>query len=230
METLLTDLRFAFRTLAEEPLDHDGPRFSRSRSASARTRRSSPSSTPSFSGAFRWRIRIGSRSSSRPMRRPKARRCSTSRASPDPTTRASATRATRSRLSRASSSRERACSAPGGEPEQVVGNLVTAATSRSSGRAAAGRMFLPEEDETPGSHPVVVLSHDFWSRRFGADPSIVGSPITLNAQPFTVIGIAPEGFRGASCWKHELLRAVDDVPDVPVRVRSRSGSSTAAPA
>jgi predicted permease len=61
---------------------------------------------------------------------------------------------------------------------------------------ALGRGFLSEEDETPGTHPVVVLSHTFWTLRFGADPSLIGQTISLNNQPCTVIGVAPEGFTG----------------------------------
>ena len=42
-------------------------------------------------------------------------------------------------------------------------------------RPAVGRFFIPEEDRTPGTHPVVVLSHQFWTRRFTADPAVVGT-------------------------------------------------------
>jgi predicted permease len=61
-----------------------------------------------------------------------------------------------------------------------------------------GRAFLPEEDRTPGTHPVVVISHDFWVREFGGDPQLVGKTITLNNHSFTVIGIAAVGFAGIS--------------------------------
>ncbi len=63
-------------------------------------------------------------------------------------------------------------------------------------RPAMGRGFLPEEDKTPGSHPVVVLGHSLWERRFDRDASIVGQPVTLNGQAYTVIGVAPKEFRG----------------------------------
>jgi predicted permease len=58
-----------------------------------------------------------------------------------------------------------------------------------------GRTFLPEEDATPNGHPVVVLGYQFW-KKLGADPAIVGSPITLNGHSFTVIGVAPAAFTG----------------------------------
>lgn len=63
-------------------------------------------------------------------------------------------------------------------------------------RAAMGRTFLPAEVQTPGAHPVVVLSHDLWVRRLAADPSIVGRTIRLNDVEFSVIGIAPPRFQG----------------------------------
>jgi predicted permease len=65
-------------------------------------------------------------------------------------------------------------------------------------RAARGRFFLPEEDRTPGTHPVVVLSHHFWTRRYNADPAVVGQTVRLNNLPYTVIGVAEEGFTGTS--------------------------------
>ena len=58
-----------------------------------------------------------------------------------------------------------------------------------------GRTFLPEEDATPNGHPVVVLGYSFW-KKLGADPAIVGSPITLNGHSFTVIGVVPAAFTG----------------------------------
>ena len=63
---------------------------------------------------------------------------------------------------------------------------------------AAGRWFLPEENETAGTHPVVVLSHGFWTRAYGADPKVVGQQVALNGSPFTVVGIASPSFRGLS--------------------------------
>ncbi len=84
-----------------------------------------------------------------------------------------------------------------GEPEQINGLIVSGNYFDVLGiKAARGRTFLPEEDGTPGTHPVVVISHGLWQRRFGGDPSLVGKTLALNNQRFTVIGIAPENFRG----------------------------------
>jgi predicted permease len=63
-------------------------------------------------------------------------------------------------------------------------------------KALHGRTFLPEEDKTRLTHPVVVVSYDCWQRRFGGDPGVVGRDILLNDHQFRVIGIAPETFNG----------------------------------
>jgi putative ABC transport system permease protein len=65
-------------------------------------------------------------------------------------------------------------------------------------RPALGRFFRAEENQTPGTHPVVVLSHGFWRRAFGADPEAAGRRLTLNGIEHTVVGVAPEDFRGIS--------------------------------
>src|SRR5215213_833750 len=60
-----------------------------------------------------------------------------------------------------------------------------------------GRGFLPEEDKTPNTHPVVVLSDALWRARFNSDPAVVNKTIQLNGHPFTVIGVANPEFTGA---------------------------------
>jgi predicted permease len=85
----------------------------------------------------------------------------------------------------------------GGQSERITGALVSGNYFDVLGvTPALGRAFLPEEDRTPGTHPVAVLSYGLWQRRFGADPKLVGRAITLNTFRFTVIGIAPAEFRG----------------------------------
>ena len=61
-----------------------------------------------------------------------------------------------------------------------------------------GRGFLPAEGETPGRTPVAVISESLWRRAVRRDPAIVGRPITLNGQSFTIIGVAPPGFHGST--------------------------------
>ena len=62
----------------------------------------------------------------------------------------------------------------------------------------SGRWFRADEDEVPGRDAVVVISNGFWKRRYASDPGVVGRTITLNGQPFTVVGVAAEGFRLAA--------------------------------
>src|SRR4029077_2507754 len=57
-----------------------------------------------------------------------------------------------------------------------------------------GRWFS-QADDTPGSPETVILTHDYWQRRFGGDRSIIGRVMTINLQPHTVIGVMPEAFR-----------------------------------
>ena len=59
-----------------------------------------------------------------------------------------------------------------------------------------GRLFSQADDRIPGAHPVAVLSYEYWQRRFGGDPGIVGGKLILNNRPMTVIGITPPGFYG----------------------------------
>jgi putative ABC transport system permease protein len=55
---------------------------------------------------------------------------------------------------------------------------------------------FPVDVDQPSGPPVIILSHAFWTRRFNADPSVVGASITLNGEPFTVTGVADQGFTG----------------------------------
>jgi len=85
----------------------------------------------------------------------------------------------------------------GGEPERINGMMVSGNYFQVLGLVpAAGRFFAAEEDGAPGAHPVVVLSHRLWRRRFGSAPGVVGSDITVNGRHFMVVGVAPAGFVG----------------------------------
>ena len=85
----------------------------------------------------------------------------------------------------------------GTEPKQLNGALVNASYFDLLGlKPHAGRFFYPDEDQKPGGNNVAVLSYGLWSEKFGADPNILGKPITLNGTSYTVVGIAPRGFKG----------------------------------
>lgn len=60
---------------------------------------------------------------------------------------------------------------------------------------AAGRLFVQADDVVPDANPVVVLNYDYWQKRFGLDPKIIGDAILINGHPFTVIGVTAPGFQ-----------------------------------
>jgi predicted permease len=85
----------------------------------------------------------------------------------------------------------------GAEPRQLQAQMVSASYFDLLGvRPAAGRFFLPDEDTKPGGNNVAVLSYSLWTNKFGASPNTIGQILTLNATPYTVIGVAPPGFKG----------------------------------
>ena len=85
----------------------------------------------------------------------------------------------------------------GTEPKQVQGQMVTANYFEILGLTPVmGRFFLPDEDGKPGGNNVAVLSYSLWVNKFGSDPNVVGKILTLNATPYTVIGVGPRGFKG----------------------------------
>ncbi|HEU4871714.1 MAG TPA: ABC transporter permease, partial [Pyrinomonadaceae bacterium] len=82
----------------------------------------------------------------------------------------------------------------GNRSERAYGLLVSSNYFDLLGvKAALGRTFLTEEDQTSG---MLVVSHKFWQREFAGDPALVGKTVTLNNNSFTIIGITPEGFTG----------------------------------
>jgi putative ABC transport system permease protein len=80
-------------------------------------------------------------------------------------------------------------------PDRVIGGFVSANFFKVfEVDAERGRTFLTGEDQ-PGAAPAVVVSNGAWKTRFGADPNILGRKITLNGEPFTVVGVLPAAFR-----------------------------------
>ena len=82
-----------------------------------------------------------------------------------------------------------------GIPERIDGAAMTVGVLPLLGvQPALGRTFLKEEDQ-PGGPVAVILSHNLWLRRFGADPGVLGRKIVLDGAPHIVIGVMPPGFR-----------------------------------
>ncbi|MEJ7812871.1 MAG: ABC transporter permease [Gemmatimonadaceae bacterium] len=81
--------------------------------------------------------------------------------------------------------------------------------------AARGRTLIADDDRAPAPSTAVVLSHHYWTRRFGADPSIVGRTIALNDRPFTVVGVAREGFLGSIfAWTPDVWVTLAAAPEL----------------
>jgi len=81
--------------------------------------------------------------------------------------------------------------------ERIQAEIVTGTYFETLGlNTILGRGLLPEDDRLPGSHPVVVLTYDFWRSRFGGNPAILNQSVLLNSRPMTVIGVTAPGYRG----------------------------------
>jgi predicted permease len=95
----------------------------------------------------------------------------------------------------------------GEQSEAVSAQTVSGNFYRVLGvRPELGRAIQDSDDGAPGSGPVAVISDEFWTRRFGRSPDVVGKTIQLNLTPVTIIGVNPRGFTGAS--------STQEAPDV----------------
>jgi putative ABC transport system permease protein len=82
-----------------------------------------------------------------------------------------------------------------GEPDRVVGSMVTANFFQALGvKLVHGRAFLPEEERS-GPAQVAIIGQGLWRRRFDGDPQIIGKTITLDGRSHTVVGVAPDATR-----------------------------------
>jgi predicted permease len=85
----------------------------------------------------------------------------------------------------------------GGQTERARAEVVSGNFFEVLGvRAALGRVFTPDDDRLPGTHPVLVLSYGYWKRRFGGSQEILNRKVNVNGHPMVVIGVAPLGFHG----------------------------------
>src|SRR5262249_25581799 len=88
-----------------------------------------------------------------------------------------------------------------------------------------GRTFTPQDDQVPDGHPVAVISHRYWKRRFAANPSVVGETLIVNGVAFSIIGVAaPEFFgvtvgRAPDIWMPAMMQGA-------IQYRGNSSSST----
>jgi hypothetical protein len=104
-----------------------------------------------------------------------------------------------------------------GDAERVSIEIASAGYFATLGlRPQVGRLFLPDEDENPGTHSVAVLSHNLWRRRFASEPNVAGLTVTINGSRFDIVGVLPPGFNGltgeAELWvpvTSPLARSLD---------------------
>lgn len=90
-----------------------------------------------------------------------------------------------------------------GDPEVIFGARVTDGLVRVFGLAPALGRDLTADDDVPGGPRVLVISHGFWQSRLGGAPDVLGRTLTLDGNPWEVVGVAPEGFdfpNGAELW------------------------------
>jgi len=86
---------------------------------------------------------------------------------------------------------------PDGQGLKIEAELVSGNYFEVLGVGAhLGRTLTSQDDKTPGAHPVVVISHEFWKSQFVSDPAIVGRTVRINGHSFDVAGVAEPGFRG----------------------------------
>jgi predicted permease len=72
-------------------------------------------------------------------------------------------------------------------------------------QAAIGRTLLPEDDRTPGAHPVAVLDYGYWKSRFGGDPTVLNQTFQLNAHTMTIVGVMPKAFHGVGTTERPFV-------------------------
>jgi predicted permease len=87
----------------------------------------------------------------------------------------------------------------GEKAERTWGEVMTGNNLEMLGvHAALGRLLTPDDDRTPGAHPVAVVSYRFWSTRMGGDPNVIGKTLFIGTVPFTVIGVTDPAYHGST--------------------------------
>jgi predicted permease len=95
-----------------------------------------------------------------------------------------------------------------GQPEKVYAQWISGTAFPILGvKAALGRLLTASDDVKPGRHPVAVLSYDFWSRRFGRNPAVLGRWVTIREKQLQVVGVTEKGFTGVEPGVHTDLWA-----------------------
>jgi predicted permease len=115
-----------------------------------------------------------------------------------------------------------------GAEESARGQLVSGDFFRVLGvPALIGRMLGPEDDRIPGAHPVTVISHGYWKRRWAEDPKVLGQTLTVNGAAFTVVGITPPEFFGVEVGRPPDIW-IPTMMQAEIRYRSNYSSTGSA--
>ena len=94
-----------------------------------------------------------------------------------------------------------------GRTERVDGELVSGTYFPVLGVGPAlGRVFTPDDDRTPGGHPVAVISYRYWQSRFSGSPEVIGKKLIINGYPFTIVGVSRAGFDGTDPGSSPQIR------------------------
>jgi putative ABC transport system permease protein len=105
----------------------------------------------------------------------------------------------------------------GGDPERYIGGLVTWDLFPMLGVSPTIGKGFSEQDDRPGGGGVVILSHNLWTRRYQADPNVIGRRVLINAAPTIIIGVMPAGFEfpnNQKLWLPVAPLAFKDARDV----------------
>lgn len=105
--------------------------------------------------------------------------------------------------------------ADSGQVGRANGELVSGNYFETLGvNASIGRVFTQDDDQVPGAHPVVVLSHAYWTSRFGADTGVLNKTLLVNGNLMTIIGVTQAGFSGVQTGQ---------MPDIfiPIAMKAR---------
>lgn len=109
---------------------------------------------------------------------------------------------------------------PGQQPDRLLTCYVSGNFFDALGlKPAAGRVFLRSEGEILNQDPVIVLSYDYWMKKFNGDPGIVGRSVTLDGHPMSIVGVGPKDFQG-------LQTGVSTAAFLPLSELPVAGTST----
>ena len=117
--------------------------------------------------------------------------------------------------------RSETADSPGADPDQARVGMASGNYFDTLGvQAISGRTFTLDDNRVQGGHPVAVISHSYWQRRFALTPDVVGRTLTLTGTTYTIIGVTPRGFSGewvgrpADLWV-PFMMASQVMPEVP---------------